>query len=117
MQLTTCRVHWEALAFFFTGRLNMNVIVKHALTEFYTKHPDAKSPLLSWHQIMIGSHFQNPNDMRKSFPQVDIVDGLFVFNAGRAYRLNAAIHFNTQKVFIRHILTHAEYDRGKWKKR
>ena len=95
----------------------MNVISKTALTDFYTKHSDAKSSLLSWHQIMIGSHFHNPNELRKSFPQVDIVDGLFVFNAGRAYGLIAAIHFNTAKVFIRHILTHAEYDRGKWKKR
>lgn len=95
----------------------MNVISKAALTEFYTKHSGAMSPLLSWYQIMDGSHFRNPNDLRKSFPQVDIVDGLFVFNAGRAYRLIAAIHFNTAKVFIRHILTHAEYDRGKWKKR
>jgi mRNA interferase HigB len=30
--------------------------------------------------------------------------------------LITAIHFNTQKVFIRHVLTHAEYDHGKWKK-
>jgi mRNA interferase HigB len=117
MQLATCRVHGEALAFFFMESLKMIVISRRALTDFYTEHSDAKSPLLSWHQIMKVSKFNNPNDMRKSFPQVDIVDGLFVFNAGRAYRLIAAIHFNTQKVFIRHILTHAEYDRGKWKKK
>jgi mRNA-degrading endonuclease HigB of HigAB toxin-antitoxin module len=28
----------------------------------------------------------------------------------------AAVHHNTGRVFIRHVLTHAEYDRGKWKK-
>ncbi|WP_407080056.1 type II toxin-antitoxin system HigB family toxin [Candidatus Venteria ishoeyi] len=27
----------------------------------------------------------------------------------------AAIHYNSKKVFVRHILTHSEYDRGKWK--
>jgi mRNA interferase HigB len=113
----TCPMYGEASAFFFIESLIMIVISKHALTDFYIEHSDTKSPLLSGHQIMKGSKFNNPNDMRKSFPQVDIVDGLFVFNAGRAYRLIAAIHFNTQKVFIRHILTHAEYDRGKWKKR
>jgi len=26
-----------------------------------------------------------------------------------------SIHFNRGKVYIRHILTHAEYDRGDWK--
>ena len=25
------------------------------------------------------------------------------------------IHYNRGKVYIRHILTHAEYDRGAWK--
>ena len=95
----------------------MEVISRQALTDFYTKHSDATSPLLSWYQIMKGSKFNHPNELQKSFPQVDIVDGLFVFNAGRAYRLIAAIHFNTKRVFVRHILTHAEYDRGKWKKR
>ena len=35
---------------------------------------------------------------------------------GNAYRLIAAIHDNRWKVFIRHVLTHAEYDRETWKK-
>jgi hypothetical protein len=25
-------------------------------------------------------------------------------------------HHNTQKVYIRHVLTHKEYDRGSWRK-
>lgn len=35
---------------------------------------------------------------------------------GNKYRLIAAVHYNTGRVYIRHVLTHAEYDRGKWKK-
>jgi len=31
------------------------------------------------------------------------------------YRLIVSIHFNRGKVYVRHILTHAEYDRGDWK--
>ena len=27
-----------------------------------------------------------------------------------------AVHFNTGKVFVRHVLSHAEYDRGQWKR-
>ncbi|MEH1863958.1 MAG: type II toxin-antitoxin system HigB family toxin [Nostoc sp.] len=27
----------------------------------------------------------------------------------------AAIHYNRQKVYIRAVLTHSEYDEGKWK--
>ena len=41
-----------------------------------------------------------------------------VFNiGGNKYRLIAAIHYNRHKAFIRAVLTHAEYDLGKWKRR
>jgi mRNA interferase HigB len=29
--------------------------------------------------------------------------------------LIASIHFNRQKVYIRHVLTHAEYSKERWK--
>ncbi|MEE8430448.1 MAG: type II toxin-antitoxin system HigB family toxin [Candidatus Desulfatibia sp.] len=35
---------------------------------------------------------------------------------GNKARLIAAIHYNTNRVYIRHILTHKEYDRGTWRK-
>jgi mRNA interferase HigB len=37
-----------------------------------------------------------------------------VFNVGgNKYRIVAAIHFNSQVTYIRHVFTHKEYD--KWK--
>jgi mRNA interferase HigB len=39
-----------------------------------------------------------------------------VFNiGGNKFRLVAAIHFNRKKIYVRHVLTHAEYDAGEWK--
>jgi mRNA interferase HigB len=35
---------------------------------------------------------------------------------GNEYRIVAAIHFNTQRLFVRHVLTHKEYDAEGWKK-
>lgn len=37
-------------------------------------------------------------------------------SAGNKYRLIAVIHYNTKRVYVRNILTHKEYDLGKWKK-
>ncbi len=34
---------------------------------------------------------------------------------GNKFRLIAAIHYNRKKLYIRHILTHAEYDRTMWR--
>ena len=93
----------------------MHVIKKATLVAFYEQHAESKSSLTSWYKIVKTSRFDDFNSLRRAFPQVDQVAGKYVFNIGRAYRLIAAIHFNTKKIFIRHILTHAEYDRGKWK--
>jgi mRNA interferase HigB len=40
-----------------------------------------------------------------------------VFNiGGNKARLIAAVHYNTQRLYIRHVLTHKEYDKKKWRK-
>ncbi len=47
---------------------------------------------------------------------MDKVNNLFIFNiGGNKLRLIASIHFNRQKIYIRHILTHKEYDEEKWR--
>jgi mRNA interferase HigB len=94
----------------------MRIIAKPILQDFYTKYPDAEKPLQAWDKIIKGKDFLNFNDLRKTFPSADYVDGLTVFNiGGNKYRLIAAIHYNWKKVFIRSVLTHAEYGRGNWK--
>lgn len=51
------------------------------------------------------------------FPSADIVGKFTVFDiGGNKVRLIAAIHYNRGKLYIRHVLTHEEYDRGNWKK-
>ena len=55
-------------------------------------------------------------ELRNTFRSVDKVGRVYVFNvAGNHLRIVAAIHFNRQKVYIRGILTHMEYDQEKWK--
>ena len=55
-------------------------------------------------------------ELRETFPSADMVDDLTIFNVGgNKYRLIAAIPFNRRRVYVRHVLTHADYDRGEWK--
>lgn len=64
------------------------------------------------------AHIRDFNDLRATFASADYVDGLTVFNiGGNKVRLIAAVHYNRHKVFIRAVRTHAEYDRGDWKRR
>ena len=93
----------------------MHVISLKKLRDFYQKHSDSKETLLAWHRVVRDSDFESFDHLRESFPQVDYVKPFHIFNIGHSCRLIAAIHFNRRKVYVRHVLTHAEYDRGKWK--
>ena len=95
----------------------MHVIAKPILVQFWNKHQDAEGPLRAWHFIMEKQVFADFNGLRSIFPSADYVEPLTVFNiGGNKYRLVAAIHYNRGKVYIRHVLTHVEYDGGKWKR-
>ena len=93
----------------------MHIIIRKRLNEFAEKHPGAKSSLQHWYRLMKSGQFRSFPELRTTFPSADQVGKLTVFNIGRQVRLIAAIHYNRQKVYIRAVLTHDEYDKGKWK--
>jgi len=96
---------------------DMHVIAKSVLVQFWTIHPDAENPLSAWYSTMQNEVFMDFNHLRTTFASADQVGVFTVFNiGGNKYRLIAAIHYNRHKVYIRHVLTHPEYDRGDWKR-
>jgi mRNA interferase HigB len=65
---------------------------------------------------MPDSAFRCFRNLREAFPSVDHMSKLTVFNiGGNKVRLIAALHYNRGKVYLRAILTHAEYNAGAWK--
>ncbi len=55
-------------------------------------------------------------EVRLTFPTADAVGRFTIFNIkGNAYRLITEINYRTERIFLRHVLTHAEYDKGAWK--
>ncbi len=94
----------------------MHVISLKKLRQFWARRPEAEGPLRAWHQAMEREHWEGFAELRIRFPSADQVGKFTVFNlGGNKYRLIAAIHYNRGKVFVRHVLTHQEYDRGHWK--
>lgn len=93
----------------------MRIISRRTLREFWEKYPEAEPPLRAWHQVISRTQFANFAALRATFPSVDKVSGLFVFNiGGNKFRLVAAIHFNRGILYVRAVLTHREYDQGNW---
>ena len=94
----------------------MHVLSRKALREFWTVHPDAERPLRRWYHTAMKAKWSSFAEVRATYGTADQVDRFAVFNiAGNKYRLIAVIHYNRSKVFVRHVLTHKEYDLGKWK--
>jgi mRNA interferase HigB len=94
----------------------MHIITRKRLNEFAIKHPNTKAGLQHWYRQIKQGSFKTFADLRRTFQSADQVGKFTVFNiAGNTARLIAAIHYNRQKVYIRAILTHGEYDSGKWK--
>lgn len=94
----------------------MHIITKRALQTFWQNHPNAEKPLSAWFTQVKRVHWQNFAELRRDFPAADLVGRFVVFNiSGNHYRLITRVEFASQKVYIRHILTHAEYDKGRWK--
>ena len=94
----------------------MHIITKKRIIQAADQHKSCNTALLGWYKVMKDAELRDFAELKALFNSVDKVGNVFVFNiGGNKLRLVAAIHFNTQKVFIRAILTHKEYDKDKWK--
>jgi len=94
----------------------MRVISRSILRAFAEKHRETETALDGWYRVARRVEWANFAEVRATFPATDKVGELYVFNVGgNRVRLIAAIHFNARKLYVRHVLTHQEYDRGHWK--
>ena len=94
----------------------MHIITRKRLLDFSEIHPNTSTPLDAWYRIVKSTDIKNFSQLREIFPSADKVGNLTVFNiSGNKIRLIVAIHYNTQCLFIRHVLTHKEYDKKNWK--
>ena len=95
----------------------MHVISRRKLLEAAEEHSDLGTPLDVWYRVAKKAEWKTLVDVRKVFPTADAVEEFTVFNIkGNAYRLITEINYQTGRIFLRHVLTHAEYSRGDWRK-
>jgi mRNA interferase HigB len=94
----------------------MHVISEKKLREFWLKRPAAKELLRAWHRVAERAAWESFADVRTVYPSADQVGRCTVFDiGGNKYRLVVVIHFNRGKVYVRHVMTHEEYNKGTWK--
>ena len=86
------------------------------ITKFAKKHARARSSLKTWYEVTVKAQWKSFDDVKKTFRTADIYEDCTIFDiGGNNYRLIASINYPKQQVYVRAVLTHAEYDKEKWK--
>lgn len=94
----------------------MHVISQKRLKEFWEKHPRAEKPLRVWYRVAEQAKWEKFADVKGPYPRADSVRKCTVFDiGGNKYRLIVIIRYQKGTIYIRHVMTHKEYDRGTWK--
>lgn len=97
------------------------MIGQKPLREFWDRHKDAETPLRLWYKTAQKATWSSLQDVRNTYPQADAVETkdsgtLTVFNiGGNKFRLVVRIRYDYELINVRCVLTHEEYDEGKWK--
>jgi len=95
----------------------MLVINRSAANLFIEHHADSQSSLNAFLVVAEGAGWKNIVEVRRTYPHADAVGTCTVFNIKcNNYRLIAKIDYRAQTIYIKKVLTHAEYDKEKWKK-
>lgn len=95
----------------------MIIINLQKIEEFIREHADSEASLRTWQRIATTAAWKNPAEMRQARKDADLYGCCWIFNISRnKYRLIAEINYRAQVITIKYVLTHADYDKDKWKK-
>jgi mRNA interferase HigB len=94
----------------------VHIISRKKLKEAALRYVEIGPALGAWFRIAKRALWGNLPDVRRTFASADAVEKWTVFNIrGNKYRLITEINYRFRRIYIRQVLTHAEYDREKWK--
>ncbi|MGB3640609.1 MAG: type II toxin-antitoxin system HigB family toxin [Rivularia sp. (in: cyanobacteria)] len=94
----------------------MHIISYRLLREFKLKHADCSNAIDNWYKVANKANWSNLIEVQSVFSKAEAVSNFTVFNLkGNKYRLIVSIDYEKQVIYIKYILTHAEYDKDEWK--
>ena len=94
----------------------MHVISRTKLREFCQQHADSCDALNSWYKNACKANWSYLVEVQTLYPQAEAVGNLTLFNIkGNKYRLIVDIIYGDKIIYVKYVLTHAEYDKEQWK--
>jgi mRNA interferase HigB len=71
----------------------------------------------TWFVVARAAKWEKLADVRMQYPSADQVGNVVIFNIRHnRFRLITYAVFPKRKLYVKALLTHAEHDRGEWKK-
>ena len=67
----------------------------------------------AWYNDAVRAQWKSPTDIKQIYRNASFLsDNRVVFNVkGNDYRLVVKVHYNRQRIYVRFVGTHAEYDK------
>jgi mRNA interferase HigB len=99
------------------GKSTVRVYGEAALARFARKHPDSRKPLQRFLRIARNADWPQFPAVKQSFAATDYApgSGTLIFDiGGNKFRLIARVDFEEQILYIQSVLTHKEYERGRF---
>ena len=99
----------------------MRIISERKLRDFWNaaegnERLSREKVLRGWISIVREANWNSFAEIRSTFNHSDVYGGCTIFDVGgNRYRVIAKVAFGIKVVFIREVLTHAEYDENKWR--
>jgi mRNA interferase HigB len=93
----------------------VHVISKKPFKEAADRYPNERTAILDAYSVLNRGAFTNPHELRQIFPSLDnfkykkkwwVID-----IGGNNLRLIAAVQFVHQRIYVKHIVSHSEYDK------
>ncbi|MDJ0681856.1 MAG: type II toxin-antitoxin system HigB family toxin [Xenococcaceae cyanobacterium MO_167.B52] len=94
----------------------MRLIAISKLREAAACYPDVSNQIEDFYETIKKAQWKNLIDIQKTFSTAEAVGNFTVINIkGNSYRLILNINYKKQLIFFKYFLTHADYDKDKWK--
>ena len=80
-------------------------------------HPETNAALDAWWKVVRAARWQHFDECRRSFTTADLVGRSLIFDiCGNNYRLITVVSWRNQRIYVKALLTHREYERNTWHK-
>ena len=93
----------------------MHVISRKPFSDAAKKYPNDAAAIDALYKSLINNNFSNPLDMKNVYPSLDnfkYKDKWYVLDiGGNNLRLMTFIEFRDNRMFVKYIVPHSEYDK------